>query len=88
MSPNWRTRRFLGRPWQDIVFFTGGLVFLVSLIPLLFRHTNIPWYAAMSTSAMLYVFVLVQVSYRNWLTVCETTLTATCWLLIGLGVVL
>ena len=83
---SWRTRQVLGRPWQDIVFAVGEVVFLITLAPLLFRRTNVPLLTGLGTAAMLYTFMLAHISYRNWITVSLTWVTATLWVLIGLGV--
>lgn len=81
----WRERRFFGRPWQDLIFAVGEIVFLVSLIPLLFRDSNVPLATGLATGFMLYTFMLAHVSYRNWITVSLTLVTATLWVLIGAG---
>lgn len=83
---NWRTAKFAGRPWQDLVFAAGEIVFLVALVPLLFTNTRIPVYTGLSTGAMLYLFGLCQFSYRNWITLALGLTTATIWVLLGLGV--
>lgn len=85
-SKDWRTRRFLGRPWQDLGFTAAGIVFLVGLMPLLWLGYSIPPATGLSTAIMLYGIVVCQVSYGNWLAVIETLFTATVWLLIGFGV--
>lgn len=82
----WRTRRFLGRPWQDLLFAAGEVVFLVTLVPVLMVDANVPLLTGLGTAAMLYAFMVAHVSYRNWITVALTALTATLWVLIGLGV--
>lgn len=83
---DWRTKRVLGRPWQDLLFSIGEAVFLVSLGPLLFTDANIPLFTGLATAAMLYSFAAAQASYRNWITLTLTSLTATIWLLLGLGI--
>lgn len=83
---DWRTRKFFGRPWQDLVFAVGEIVFLVTLIPLLFKDTNIGAFTGLGTAFMLYTFMLAHISYKNWITVSLTWITATIWLLVGLGV--
>jgi hypothetical protein len=65
--PTWREKKFFGRPWQDLIFAVGEIVFLASLFPLLFDES-------------------AYVSYKNWITVALTWVTATLWILIGLGV--
>lgn len=85
---DWRSLTIVGRPWQDLLFAVGEVVFLISLIPLLFRDANVPLFSGLATGFMLYLFVLAQVSYKNWLTVCLTSLAATIWILVGFGVTL
>lgn len=82
----WRTWRVFGRPWQDIVFAVGEVVFLIALVPLLWEHSRIPLYTGLSTGIMLYLFGLCQFSYRNWITLALGLTTATIWVLLGLGV--
>lgn len=86
---DWRSRTILGRPWQDMIFAVGEVVFLVSLAPLVFADdANVPLATGLATAFMLYTFAGAHVSYRNWITVTLTLLTATLWVLIGLGVAL
>lgn len=82
----WRYRRYFGRPWQDIIFSIGEVVFLIALIPLLFTDSKVPTYTGLSTGAMLYLFGLCQFSYRNWITLTLSLITATIWILLGVGV--
>lgn len=35
---------------------------------------------------MLYSFAVAQLSYRNWITLTLTSVTATIWVLLGLGI--
>lgn len=83
---NWRTAKVFGRPWQDLTFAVGEIVFLVALVPLLFTNANIPLYTGLSTGIMLYLFGLCQLSYRNWITLGLGLTTATIWILLGCGV--
>lgn len=83
---SWRTWRVVGRPWQDVVFAVGEVVFLVALVPLLWTRTQVPVYTGLSTGLMLYLFGLCQLSYRNWMTLVLGLTTATIWVLLGLGV--
>lgn len=85
-TTTWNTRKFAGRPWQDILFAVGEIVFLTSLIPMLFTDTNVPLFTGLATAIMLYAFTLAHVSYSNWITVGLSSLTATLWVLIGFGV--
>lgn len=81
------SRAVLGRPWQDWVFAIGEVVFLVSLLPILFDgNANVPAVTGLVTAAMLYGFLACQISYRNWMTAALTVVTATVWVLIGVGV--
>lgn len=83
---SWRTRKFFGRPWQDLLFAVGEVVFLATLLPLLFSNADVPFFTGAGTAVMLYSFAVAHISYRNWITVALTLITATLWLLIGLGV--
>ena len=82
---SWCTAKVLGRPWQDLVFAVGEVVFLIALVPLIWNGTHIPLYTGLSTGLMLYLFCVVQVSYRNWITLTLSFTTATIWILLGLG---
>lgn len=82
----WRTYKIYGRPWQDVTFAVGEVVFLVALVPLLWTHTQVPLYTGLSTALMLYAFGVCQFSYQNWITLVLGVTTATIWLLLGLGV--
>jgi hypothetical protein len=85
--PTWREKKFFGRPWQDLIFAVGEIVFLASLFPLLFDESAyVPPLTAIATAVMLYAFLAAHVSYKNWITVALTWVTATLWILIGLGV--
>lgn len=86
MTTTWRTAKIFGRPWQDVIFAIGEIVFLVTLIPLFFANTHIPFWTGMGTGFMLYTFVAAHVSYRNWMTVTLSAVTATIWVLLGLGI--
>ena len=83
---DWRTFKIVGRPWQDLLFSVGEIVFLTSLVPLLFRDSNVPLFTGLATGGMLYAFALAHISYRNWITVTLSLVTATIWVLIGAGV--
>lgn len=84
----WRERKVFGRPWQDVIFAIGEIVFLVSLVPLVTTDSNVPALTGLATAFMLYAFTAAHVSYRNWITVVLSLVTATLWLLIGFGVTL
>ena len=83
---SWRTAKIAGRPWQDLVFAVGEVVFLIALVPLLWSDARIPAYTGLSTGLMLFLFGLCQLSYRNWITLVLGWTTATIWVLLGLGV--
>ena len=84
---NLPNKTILGRPWQDIIFAIGEIVFLISLGPLLFdENTHVPLFTGLATALMLYTFAVAHVSYKNWVTVILTVFTATLWVLIGFGV--
>jgi hypothetical protein len=85
-TSDWRTTKVFGRPWQDLLFSIGEVVFLLTLIPMWINHTDVPLFTGVGTAAMLYAFTAAHVSYRNWITVTLSFVTATLWLLIGMGV--
>ena len=82
----WAHWRVLGRPWQDVMFSIGQIVFLVSLVPLLLSDHDVPALTALATAGMLTAFLAAHVSYRNWFTVAPTAVTVVVWALIGFGV--
>lgn len=73
------------RPWQDVVFAIGEVVFIASLIPMFFKGTPVPLASGIGTGFMLYTFMAAHISYRNWITVAITFVTATIWVALGLG---
>lgn len=84
---SWREAKWFGRPWQDVIFSFGEIAFLIALVPLLFRaNVEVGAFTGLLSAFWLYTFVVAHVSYRNWITVGLTTLAATLWVLIGLGV--
>lgn len=82
---DWRTRQILGRPWQDVVFAAGEIVFLITLLPLFLSDAEVPAITGLGTGGMLLVFAAAHVSYGNWITVTLTTIAAAMWVLTGLG---
>lgn len=83
----WRNARVFGRPWQDLLFAVGEIVFLAALLPILFDdNSRVPFWSGFGSAVMLYAFTIAQISYRNWITVFLTFWCATIWLLIGIGV--
>lgn len=81
---DWRTARIGGRPWQDWLFASAGVVFIIGLVPMLVAGTNVPLFTGLSTATMLYAFAAAHISYRNWMSVATEMSTATIWLLLGL----
>ncbi len=81
----WRTKRIYGRPWQDWLFSVAGCVFIVGLLPMLAAGTPVPAFTGLATALMLYLFAAAHASYGNWMSVSTETVTATIWLLLGLG---
>lgn len=79
------TWKILGKwKWQDAVFATGEIVFLVSTWPMVVGDEKAPPETAFPTTFMLYCFCLVHLSFKLWVTLSLTALTATLWLIIGL----
>lgn len=69
--------------WQDWVFAIGEVVFLVGLVPTVLQDAKPSIWTSLPTAVMLYAFMAVQISYKNWLTVGLGFITATLWLIIG-----
>lgn len=82
----WRTYKIYGRPWQDLLFAIGEVVFLLTLVPLWLSNASVPLFTGLGTGFMLYAFMVAHISYRNWITVTLSFITATLWVLIGLGI--
>ena len=82
---SWKTYKIAGRPWQDWLFSTAGVVFIIGLIPMLLAGTPVPLATGLSTAAMLYAFAAAHISYGNWMSVTTEVATATIWLMLGLG---
>jgi hypothetical protein len=74
--------------WQDKVFATGEIVFLVSLFPTLFSSDKPSPITAFATAFMLYCFLLVHRSYGLWVTFTLAAITASIWFAIGVQGVL
>lgn len=77
-------KKLLPKKWQDAVFFVGEIVFLTSLIPVLWSPHKPPWGTSLATAFMLYTFLLVHRSYKLWFTFSLTLVTASIWLTLGL----
>lgn len=84
--PSWRNKTYYGRPWQDLLFAIGQVIFAATAAPLWLAGTHVPVITGIGTGSMLYAYTIAHVSYRNWLTVVLTSVTATMWVLIGLGI--
>ncbi len=65
--------------WQDIVFFTGSLVFVAALIPALKASTKPPTITSTATSLTLCAFAGTYASMQFWLSAAITFLTASAW---------
>ncbi len=80
---SWKTYRIAGRPWQDWLFSCAGIVFILSLVPLVLSGADIPPVTAFSTAVMLYALAVAQVSYGNWMSVATETVAASLWVVLG-----
>lgn len=69
--------------WQDWVFAVGEVVFLVGLVPTVLADEKPSIWTSFPTALMLYAFMVVQYSYRNWVTFTLGAVTATLWLILG-----
>jgi hypothetical protein len=85
-------RAFIGKvrrmKWQDAVFATGEVVFMIGLFPSLLSDYKPAPLTSFSTAFMLYLFLLCHASFKLWLTFTLAAITATIWLALGLQVVL
>jgi hypothetical protein len=70
--------------WQDWVFAVGEVVFLVGLIPTVIAADKPSVWTSFPTAIMLFAFMVVQYSYKNWITFTLTFITASLWVTLGI----
>lgn len=76
---------FRTQPWQDYVFFIGGLIFDATLwVTLINRNAHVPVLTSFPTGLILYIYSYTQWTLRLRITAAFTLITATEWILIGL----
>lgn len=73
--------------WQDAVFSTGEIVFLVGLLPSIFSDSKPAGATSLVTALMLYSFMAVHASFKLWVAFCLTFVTASLWLTLFIQVV-
>lgn len=81
-------KHFESMKWQDKVFATGEVVFLISLFPTLFSANKPAAATAFATAFMLYCFLFVHASYGLWVTFALAAITASIWFAIGVQAVI
>ena len=65
--------------WQDLVFFLGSWIFVVSMVPTI-RGSQKPALAtSLSTAIVLLIFAYTQVTLGLWLTAIATLATFIVW---------
>ena len=69
--------------WQDMVFSTGEIVFLISLFPSLLSDQKPAAATSLATAIMLCAFLTVHASYKLWVAFCLTALTAGLWFILA-----
>lgn len=74
--------------WQDVVFSTGSLIFVLALLPALFVQERPPTVTSLSTGLVLAAFSATYVTLGLYMSAAVTSVTATIWLLLAAGVVL
>lgn len=76
--------RFKAMKWQDRIFATGEIVFMVGLIPSLVSPDKPSALTSFATAFMLYTFLFVHASYKLWVTFSLAAITATIWMILGI----
>lgn len=71
--------------WQDYVLTLGSIVFVIALIPSVRNKTAKPAIStSLTTSVVLFVFVLVYLTLALWSTAFTTSLSAITWLVLAI----
>ncbi len=66
--------------WQDALLSLGGIGFIAGLIPSVLGEMKPEPITSLATGLILVSFLTVYVSYRLWMTVLLTAVTAVLWL--------
>lgn len=74
--------------WQDLILTIGSLIFIVSLLPMLFTSSKPPRFTALTTGTTLLAFAGVYASKSLPFACVTTALSAAIWLGIGLQITL
>lgn len=83
----WKTARWFGRPWQDVIGSCAMVSFLATDIPLLFIDaTYVPPFAAWLTAVYAATGVVDRISYGNHMSAVLAGVVSVAWTLIGFGV--
>lgn len=65
--------------WQDLVFFAGGWVFVISLIPTLKGKQKPEVITSVTTSTILFAFTVSFATLGLWLSASSNLATAIAW---------
>ena len=70
--------------WQDIVFTVGSFIFTIALIPAIKSKDKPPIKTSLTTSLVLFAFVVCYVSLGFYVSAISGGLTAICWFILFL----
>ena len=65
--------------WQDIILGVGGFIFSISLLPSIFGEGKPEMLTSLLTATVLTVFAITYFSLKLRLAALSTILTAICW---------
>lgn len=65
--------------WQDLVFFTGSWIFIISLIPTIRGKQKPEFSTSAITAIILVIFSISYLTLGLFLSAFATVGTATCW---------
>lgn len=66
-------------PWQDFVFTTGQIIFIISLLPSILSKDKPALTTSVMTAVVLYVFAIVDITLNLFLTAFTVGVTAVGW---------
>lgn len=72
------------RKWQDAIFASGEVVFLLGLLPSVLGSNKPSPITSFVTAFMLYLFLLVHASYKLWWAFTLCSITASLWVALGI----
>lgn len=74
--------------WQDAIFTVGSIIFIVSLLPALLAPVAMPLLTSIPTAIVLTAYSATMVSLKLKYSAIATGLSAVCWWLLALKVLL